>query len=72
MIGRYPLSVRCPSVVRPSVVIHNFKINDISSEAVWPKLLIFGINSQEGGTKNVVFLFRSDKNSGCHGNLYVP
>ena len=25
-----------------------------------------------GGGKKMLFLFRSDKTSGCHGNLYVP
>ena len=47
--------IRRPSVVcrRPSSSTIS---NDISSEAVWPKLLIFGIkHPQEGGTKNVVF-----------------
>ena len=45
--------IRRPSVVRPSPTISN----DISSEAVWPKLLIFGIKHPQegGGTKNVVF-----------------
>ena len=47
-MGRYPSSVRRPSSSTTS--------NDISSEAVWPKLLIFDIkHPQEGGTKNVVF-----------------
>ena len=42
-----------PSVVRPSSSTIS---NDTSSEAVWPKLLIFGIkHPQQGGTKNVVF-----------------
>ena len=46
-MGRYPSSVRH----LPSSLISN----DIS-EAVWPKLLIFGIkHPQEGGTKNDVF-----------------
>ena len=44
---------------RPSVVVRlssSTISNDISSEAVWPKLLIFGIkHPQERGTKNVVF-----------------
>ena len=45
--------IRRPSVFRPSSSTIS---NDISSEAVWPKLLIFGIkHPQEGGTKNVVF-----------------
>ena len=46
--------IRRPSVVvRPSSSTIS---NDISSEAVWPKLLIFGIkHPQEGGTKEVVF-----------------
>ena len=45
--------IRRPSVVRPSSSTIS---NDISSEAVWPKLLIFGIkHPQEGGTKNIVF-----------------
>ena len=45
--------IRRPSVVRPSSSTIS---NDISSEAVWPKLLIFGIkHPQERGTKHVVF-----------------
>ena len=45
--------MRRPSGVRPSSSTIS---NDISSEAVWPKLLIFGIkHPQEGGTENVVF-----------------
>ena len=46
--------IRRPSVVvRPSSSTIS---NDICSEAVWPKLLIFGIkHPQEWGTKNVVF-----------------
>ena len=45
--------IRRLSVVRPSSSTIS---NDISSEAVWPKLLIFGIkHPQEWGTKNVVF-----------------
>ena len=44
--------IRRPSVVRPS----SSTISNDISEAVWPKLLIFGIkHPQEGGTKNVVF-----------------
>ena len=47
--GHDPASVRRPS---SSSTISN----DISSEAVWPKLLIYGIkHPQEGGTKNNVF-----------------
>ena len=54
LIGK--VGIRRPSVVRPSSSTIS---NDISSEAVWPKLLIFGIKyPQEGGTKNV---FCSDR-----------
>ena len=39
-----------------SVVCLSTFSNDVSSEVVRPKLLIFGIkHSQEGGTKNLVF-----------------
>ena len=40
--------------------------NDISSEAVRPILSIASIGR---GNKKLCFLFRSDKNSGCYGNL---
>ena len=50
-IGRYPSSVRR----RPSSSTIS---NDISSEAVWPKLLIFGIkHPQEGGGDQKNFFF---------------
>ena len=43
---------------RPSVVVHPSSStisNGVSSEAVWPKLLIFGIkHPQKKGTKNVI------------------
>ena len=46
--------IRRPSGVRPSSSTIS---NDISSEAVWPKLLIFGIKHPQegGGAKNIVF-----------------
>ena len=42
--------------------------NDFSSEAAIPNL----IASTGGGNENLCFLFRSDKNSGCSGNLNFP
>ena len=52
---------------RPSSTISN----DISSEAVWQKLLIFGIKHPQEVGNQKCFLFRLDKNSGCHGNLLL-
>ena len=52
------------SVIRPSVRLSTFS-NDISSEAVRPILFI----SIGRGNEKLCFLFRSDKNSGCYGNL---
>ena len=53
MIGRYPASGVRPSFVRrPSTFS-----NDFSSEAVGPKLLIFGMKySQEGWGRKCVFV----------------
>ena len=63
------VSVGRPSVVRLSVRLSTFS-NDISSEAVRPILFIFHIIASIGrGNKKLCFLFQSDKNSGCYGNL---
>ena len=56
--------IRRPSVRRPSTFS-----NDISSEAVRRILSIFHIQHICRGNKKLCFLFRSDKNSGCYGNL---
>ena len=52
------------SVVRPSSIRLSTFSNDISSEAVRPILFILG-----RGNEKLCFLFQSDKNSGCYGNL---
>ena len=46
--------------------------NDFSSEAARPNLFIFHITSTGGGSEYLCFLFRSDKNYGCYGNLKFP
>ena len=57
---------------RPSSSSSTFS-NDISSEAARPNLFIFHIKHLQVGTTNIcVFLFRSDKYSGCYGNLKFP
>ena len=62
------------SVVRPSVVRPSTFSNDIFSEAVRPILFIFHIYISSIGRVNekLCFLFQSDKNSGCYGNLLFP
>ena len=64
--GIWRPSVR-PSV-RPSSVRPSTFSNDISSEAVRPILSILQASLGRGNEK-LCFLFRSDKNSGCYGNL---
>ena len=48
--------------------------NDFSSEATRPNRFIFHIHiaSTDGGNEYLCILFRSDKNSGCYGNLKFP
>ena len=60
-----PSSVR-PSSVLPSVRPSTFS-NDFSSEA--DSFHILHIASIGGGNGNLCFLFQSDKNFGCYGNL---
>ena len=60
------VSVVRPSVVRPSVRLSKFS-NDISSEA--DSFHISYIASIGRGNEKLCFLFQSDKNSGCYGNL---
>ena len=43
--------------------------HDISSEAKKPILFIFPESIYRFGERIIVFLFRSDKNSDCYGNL---
>ena len=63
------VSVVLPSVVPPSVRLSTFS-NDISSEAVRLILFYFShIASIGKGNEKLCFLFQSDKNSGCYGNL---
>ena len=64
-IGRFP-----SSGVRPSSV-NIFKrlllwSCEVKTFDIWHKA------STGEGNQNCCFLFRSDKNSGCHGNFYVP
>ena len=60
------VSVVRPSVRRPSVRRLSTFSNDISSEAVRPISHIAYIGR---GNEKLCFLFQSDKNSGCYGNL---
>ena len=58
---------------RPSVRRLPTFSNDIFSEAEKPILFyVSHIASIGGGNEYVCFLFRSDKNSGCYGNLLFP
>ena len=61
-------------VVEPASVhacVHPFTISKIFfSETAWPiKAKFYVEHPWVGGTKICVFLSRSDKNSGCYGNL---
>ena len=64
------VSVVRPPVVRTSSVSLSTVSNNISSEAVRPILLIFHIIASIGrGNEKLCFLFQSNKNSSCYGNL---
>ena len=59
--------IRRPSLVRRPSSVNIFK--DISSEAVRIFFHISHIASIGWGNEKLCFLFQSDKNSGCYGNL---
>ena len=52
---------------RPSVRRSSTFSNDFSSEATGPILLYIAPIGR--GNEQLCFLFQSDKNSGCYGNL---
>ena len=64
------VSVVRPSSLRQSSVRLSTFSNDISSEADY--FHISHIASIGRGNEKVCFLFQSDKNSGCYGNLEFP
>ena len=69
----------CPGIRRPLSIRRPSTFSNDISEAMKPVLTVpnftYSIYQQEGvgeGTNNGVCLCRSDKNSGCYGNLQLP